>query len=153
MKKLFKMLCCALMGLFTAGCATEGGSDYQKIKEEGEAFLRENAKKSGVTVTTSGLQYEVLKEGTGKQPTAASTVRCDYVGTFINGKTFDKGTDVEFPLNGVIRGWTEGLQLMKEGAKYRFYIPFQLGYGTFGAGGVIPPYAALIFEVTLLEVK
>ena len=133
--------------------AAEAG---KAAKEEGEKFLAENAKKAGVTVTASGLQYEVLKEGTGKQPTADNTVECHYEGTLINGKVFDssyrRGETATFGLRQVIKGWTEGVQLMKEGAKYRFYIPYNLAYGEDGAGADIPPYAALIFDVELVKV-
>ena len=125
-------------------------------REAGERFLKENAKMEGVTVTASGLQYQVLKEGAGKQPAAIDQVRCHYEGTLIDGTVFDssyrRGEPAVFPLNGVIKGWTEGVQLMKEGAKFRFFIPYQLAYGTQGAGNSIPPYAALIFDVELLEV-
>lgn len=125
-------------------------------KEEGEKFLAENAKKAGVTITKSGLQYEVLSEGTGRQPKATDTVRCHYHGTLIDGTVFDssyqRNQPCDFGLNQVIAGWTEGVQLMKEGAKYRFYIPYQLAYGERGAGASIPPCAALIFDVELLKV-
>lgn len=127
------------------------------LRAEGEAFLKQNAKKQGVVVTKSGLQYEVLSEGTGALPRATDTVRCHYEGRLVDGSVFDssyrRGEPAEFPLNGVIAGWTEGLQLMKEGAKYRFYIPQELGYGARGAGSSIPPYAALIFDVELIKVK
>lgn len=126
-------------------------------KSEGENFLAENAKKEGVVVLPSGLQYQVLKEGTGKQPKATDQVECHYEGTLINGKVFDssyqRGQTATFGLNQVIAGWTEGVQLMKEGAKYRFFIPYNLAYGERGAGQSIPPYAALIFDVELLAVK
>lgn len=126
-------------------------------KSEGENFLAENAKKEGVIVLPSGLQYQVLKEGTGKQPKATDQVECHYEGTLINGKVFDSSYQREqaatFGLNQVIAGWTEGVQLMKEGAKYRFFIPYNLAYGERGAGQSIPPYAALIFDVELLAVK
>ena len=122
----------------------------------GKAFLDENAKKAGVTVTKSGLQYEVLTEGTGRSPKATDKVRCHYEGTLIDGTVFDssykRGEPADFPLNGVIPGWTEGVQLMKEGAKYRFYIPYLLGYGERGAGSSIPPYSTLIFDVELIKV-
>lgn len=127
-----------------------------KAKEAGATFLAENAKKAGVTSTASGLQYEVLTEGTGRQPKATDTVRCHYHGTLIDGTVFDssvqRGEPCSFGLNQVIAGWTEGVQLMKEGAKYRFYIPYNLAYGERGAGASIPPYSALIFDVELLEV-
>lgn len=126
-------------------------------KEEGSKFLAENAKKDGIIVTKSGLQYEVLTEGTGKKPKATDTVRCHYEGRLLDGTVFDssyeRGEPIEFPLTGVIKGWTEGLQLMPVGSKYRFYIPYALGYGERGAGESIPPYSTLIFIVELLEVK
>ena len=125
-------------------------------KSAGEAFLKENAKKPGVVTLPSGLQYEVLNEGTGRRPKATDTVRCHYEGTLVDGTVFDssysRGVPAEFGLQQVIAGWTEGLQLMREGAKYRFYIPYHLGYGERGAGGAIPPYAALVFDVELLNV-
>lgn len=123
---------------------------------EGEAFLAENAKKEGIVTLPSGLQYEVITSGTGRKPKATDKVKCHYEGTLIDGTVFDssyrRGEPAVFPINGVIKGWTEGLQLMSEGAKYRFYIPFALAYGANGAGASIPPYAALIFDVELLEV-
>ena len=126
-------------------------------KAEGENFLAENAKKPGVKTLPSGLQYEVLREGNGRKPTATDQVECHYEGTLINGQVFDssyrRGETATFGLNQVIKGWTEGLQLMQEGAKYRFFIPYTLGYGERGAGQSIPPFAALIFDVELIEVK
>ena len=126
-------------------------------KAEGEKYLAENAKKEGVTVLPSGLQYMVLKEGNGNKPKATDTVKCHYEGFLIDGTVFDssveRGEPAEFALNQVIAGWTEGLQLMQEGAKYRFFIPYILGYGEGGAGASIPPFATLIFDVELLEVK
>ncbi len=134
----------------------KGEEKVKAVKAEGENFLAENAKKEGVVTLPSGLQYQVLKEGNGKSPKATDQVKCHYEGTLINGKVFDssyrRNEPATFPLNGVIAGWTEGLQLMKEGAKYRFFIPFNLAYGTRGAGQDIPPYAALIFDVELIEV-
>ena len=131
-------------------------AESQKAISEGKAFLEENAKKEGVVTTKSGLQYEILTEGTGKQPTATDTVRCHYEGSLINGSVFDssykRGEPAEFGLSQVIPGWTEGVQLMKEGAKYRFYIPYLLGYGENGAGSSIPPYSTLIFDVELIKV-
>lgn len=125
-------------------------------KAEGEKFLAENGKKEGVVTLKSGLQYEVLREGNGKKPKATDQVKCHYEGTLINGQVFDssykRNEPAVFPLNQVIPGWTEGLQLMQEGAKYRFYIPYILAYGENGAGGSIPPFATLIFDVELLEV-
>ena len=129
----------------------------KKLKAEGEAYLAENAKKDGVITTASGLQYTVIKEGIGKSPKATDTVVCHYEGFLTNGTVFDssvqRGEPASFPLNGVIAGWTEGLQLMKEGGKTRFFIPYNLAYGEAGAAGAIPPYAALIFDVELIEVK
>lgn len=126
-------------------------------KAEGEKYLAENAKKDGVITLPSGLQYKVLSEGNGKQPKATDKVKCHYEGFLINGQVFDssvqRGEPAVFPLNQVIKGWTEGLQLMKEGAKYRFFIPYHLAYGEAGAAGAIPPYAALIFDVELIEVQ
>lgn len=125
-------------------------------KAEGEKYLAENAKKEGVVTLPSGLQYMVLKEGNGKKPKATDQVKCHYEGFLIDGTVFDssiqRGEPAVFPLNQVIAGWTEGLQLMQEGAKYRFFIPYILGYGEGGAGASIPPYAALIFDVELLKV-
>jgi FKBP-type peptidyl-prolyl cis-trans isomerase len=126
-------------------------------KEDGEKFLADNAGKPGVMTTGSGLQYKVEREGTGKSPRATDTVEVHYRGTLINGQEFDssykRGQTIEFPLNRVIGGWTEGLQLMKEGGKNTLYIPSALGYGANGAGAAIPPHAALIFEVELVKVK
>ena len=126
-------------------------------REEGEKFLAENAKKDGVQVTESGLQYSVIKEGTGKSPKATDTVVCHYEGFLTNGTIFDssiqRGEPATFGLQQVIAGWTEGLQLMQEGAKYRFFIPYLLGYGESGAGQSIPPFSALIFDVELIEIK
>lgn len=129
----------------------------KKSLEEGEAFLAENASKEGVVTTESGLQYEVLVEGNGASPKATDEVTVHYRGTLLNGEEFDssigRGQPATFPLNGVIRGWTEGLQTMKVGGKTRFFIPQDLAYGARPApGGKIPPYAALIFEVELLNV-
>ena len=125
-------------------------------KEKGENYLAENAKKEGVITLPSGLQYLVLKEGNGKSPKSTDQVKCHYEGMLVDGTLFDssiqRGEPATFPLNQVIAGWTEGLQLMKEGAKYRFFIPYTLGYGERGAGSSIPPFAALIFDVELIEV-
>ena len=126
------------------------------VREDSERFLAENAKKEGVTVLPSGLQYTVIKEGNGAKPLATDRVKCHYEGTLPNGTIFDssykRGEPAVFPLNGVIAGWTEGVQLMNEGAKYRFFIPYHLAYGERGAGQAIPPYAALVFDVELIEV-
>ncbi len=130
---------------------------YKDNKEKGEQWLADNAQKEGVVTLPSGLQYQVLREGNGRQPKATDAVKCHYEGLLIDGTVFDssyqRGEPATFPLNGVIRGWTEGLQLMKEGAKYRFFIPYTLAYGERGAGQSIPPFAALIFDVELIEVQ
>lgn len=140
-------------------------SEYFQKKEKeqaeeniakGKAYLEENGKREGVITTKSGLQYEVLTEGTGKSPKATDKVRCHYEGRLIDGTVFDssyqRNEPADFGLNQVIAGWTEGVQLMKEGAKYRFYIPYLLGYGERGAGASIPPYATLVFDVELIKV-
>lgn len=118
-------------------------------------FLAENSKKSGVIVTASGLQYEIISEGFGQKPSASDTVRVHYEGTLTDGTVFDssyaRGEPVEFPLSGVIQGWTEGVQLMNVGSKFKFYIHSSLAYGANG-GGPIPPYSTLIFEVELLDI-
>ena len=124
---------------------------------KGAKFLEDNATKEGVVTTASGLQYVVLTPGTGKSPKATDTVLVHYEGTLLDGKVFDSSyrrkEPIEFPLNRVIPGWTEGVQLMQEGAKYRFFIPSKLAYGPRGAGRDIGPNETLIFDVELLEVK
>ncbi|AGP87062.1 FKBP-type peptidyl-prolyl cis-trans isomerase [Alteromonas mediterranea] len=126
------------------------------VIEEGTKYLEENAKRDEVTVTESGLQYEVVTEGDGETPDASSTVRVHYHGTLIDGTTFDssyeRGQPAEFPVGGVIKGWTEALQLMKAGSKYRLYVPHDLAYGEQGAGAAIAPYSTLVFDVELLDV-
>ena len=126
------------------------------FKAEGEAFLAENAKKEGVVTLPSGLQYKVITEGNGNKPTASQQVKCHYEGTLINGAKFDSSYDrnepAVFPVNGVIQGWVEALQLMPVGSKWELYIPYNLAYGERGAGQSIPPYATLIFTVELLEI-
>ena len=128
-----------------------------KAKEEGEKFLAENGKREGVKTTASGLQYEVLEATLGQKPKATDSVKVHYEGTLIDGTVFDssykRGEPISFPLSGVIKGWTEGLQLMSVGSKFKFFIPYQLAYGERGAGGSIPPYAALIFTVELLGIE
>ena len=134
----------------------EAAERGKAAKGEGEAFLAENKKRAGVVTTASGLQYEIVKEGTGRQPKASDTVCCHYEGTLIDGTVFDssyrRGMPAEFGLRQVIAGWTEGVQLMKEGSIFKFYIPYNLAYGERGAGADIPPYAALIFTVELINV-
>lgn len=130
--------------------------EHESAIADGEAFLAENAKKEGVTVTESGLQYEVISAGDGDKPTNASTVRTHYHGTLIDGTVFDssydRGQPAEFPVSGVIKGWTEALQLMQVGAKYRLYVPHNLAYGEQGAGAAIGPYTTLVFDVELLDI-
>ena len=134
-------------------------AEAAKAKEfsaAGEAFLAENAKRDEVTVLESGLQYEVITEGEGAKPTADSVVRTHYRGTLINGEQFDssydRGEPTEFPVGGVIAGWTEALQLMNVGSKWKLYIPYHLAYGERGAGGAIGPYATLVFDIELIEI-
>jgi FKBP-type peptidyl-prolyl cis-trans isomerase FklB len=129
---------------------------YKDYIQENEAFLAKNKEKTGVTTTASGLQYEVIKMGTGPKPTAQNTVKVHYVGTLIDGKEFDSSIKrkepATFPVAGVIPGWTEALQLMPVGSKFKLYIPSSIAYGATGAGEVIKPYSTLIFEVELLEI-
>ena len=125
-------------------------------KEKGEAFLADNAKQAGVITTESGLQYSVVTEGTGAKPTITDEVKVHYHGTLIDGTVFDssveRGEPISFPVSGVIPGWTEALQLMSIGSKYKLFIPYQLVYGERGAGQQIGPYSTLIFEVELLDI-
>jgi FKBP-type peptidyl-prolyl cis-trans isomerase FklB len=128
-----------------------------KNKEEGAAFLAKNGKEEGVVTTASGLQYKILKQGDGAKPTATDTVKVHYHGTLLDGKVFDSSVDrgepISFPLNGVIKGWTEGVQLMPVGSKFKFFIPSDLAYGDNGAGADIEPGATLIFEVELIAIE
>ena len=128
-----------------------------KAREAGEAFLAKNGKRPEVKTTPSGLQYEVLESTLGPKPKATDKVRVHYEGTLIDGTVFDssykRGQSISFGLDQVIRGWTEGLQLMSVGSKYKLYIPYELGYGASGAGANIPPYSALIFTVELLGIE
>ncbi len=128
----------------------------KELSAEGQKFLEENAKRDEVTVTDSGLQYEVLATGDGDKPTKDSTVKTHYHGTLINGDVFDssydRGQPAEFPVGGVIAGWTEALQLMTVGSKWRLYVPYNLAYGERGAGGKIGPYSTLVFDVELLDI-
>jgi FKBP-type peptidyl-prolyl cis-trans isomerase len=149
-KVLFGSVLAALLLILSGGCSKV---DPDQNLKAGESFLAENRAKQGVATTPSGLQYQVLQEGKGRAPSAADSVTVNYKGSLITGKEFDSGENITFPLNGVIPGWTEGLQLMKEGAKYRFFIPSALAYGETGAARVIPPNAALVFEVELVKVN
>lgn len=134
----------------------EQSQKASKYAAEGEAFLAENAKRDDVVVTESGLQYQIITQGSGAIPTLRSTVRTHYRGTLINGKEFDssyrRNEPAEFPVSGVIAGWTEALQLMPVGSVYKLYIPYHLAYGERGAGGDIGPYQALIFDIELLDI-
>jgi len=166
---LIKGFSTALKGdssLMTSEVATEFFKNYitkaQAIetdlkKAEGEKFLAENMSAEGVNVTLTGLQYKVIVPAEGKKPSAQDTVKVHYTGTLLNGTKFDssidRGEPIEFPLNQVIKGWTEGVQLMSVGSKYKFFVPYTLGYGEQGAGGVIPPFATLVFDVELLGIK
>lgn len=134
----------------------EKAKQAEKIAQAGKDFLTENLKKDGIKSTESGLQYEIVKQGTGAYPKATDRVQVHYTGQLIDGTVFDssveRGQPAEFPVNGVIRGWVEALQLMPEGSKWRLYIPQELAYGSQGAGASIPPYSTLIFDVELLKV-
>lgn len=125
--------------------------------QAGEAFLSENANRPEVTVLESGLQYEVIADGAGAQPLATDRVKCHYHGTLIDGTVFDssveRGEPAVFPVNGVIQGWVEALQMMKTGSKWRLYIPPHLAYGSRGAGGVIGPHTTLVFDVELIGIE
>jgi FKBP-type peptidyl-prolyl cis-trans isomerase FklB len=135
----------------------EAAEKAKVLSAAGEAYLAENAQKEGVVVTESGLQYEVITEGEGEKPVAESTVSVHYHGSLIDGKVFDssveRGQPAEFPVGGVIAGWTEALQLMTVGSKYKLTVPANLAYGERGAGAAIPPHAVLVFEVELLAIK
>ena len=135
---------------------TRREEESKVLSAEGIAFLEENAKRPEITVTESGLQYEVLATGEGEKPTAESTVRVDYHGTLINGTVFDssyeRGQPAEFPVGGVIKGWTEALQMMPVGTKWRIYVPHELAYGERGAGAAIAPFSTLVFDVELHEI-
>ncbi len=128
----------------------------QEAIADGAAFLAANGQRSEVTTLPSGLQYEVIKMGDGQKPKVTDTVRCHYQGTLIDGTMFDssirRGKPADFPVNGVIAGWVEALQLMPVGSKWKLFVPYNLGYGAQGAGQSIPPYAALLFEVELLDI-
>ena len=160
--KLFLTAPLSLILLFLFSCSetllNKEGKDNEAANSVGSAFLEKNSSRPKVVTTTSGLQYIVLKQGNGKKPSLSSTVVTHYQGEFIDGTVFDssrqRGAPATFPVTGVIKGWTEALQLMDEGSHWRLFIPSELAYGTRGAGGGrIPPNATLIFDVELIEVK
>lgn len=146
----------AAFGVINERMQAAQAEQAKEASAEGQKFLEENAKREEVTVTESGLQYEVLVAGDGEKPTAASTVKTHYHGTLVNGTVFDssydRGQPAEFPVGGVIKGWTEALQMMAVGSKWRLAVPYELAYGEQGAGGAIGPYQTLIFDVELLEI-
>jgi FKBP-type peptidyl-prolyl cis-trans isomerase len=155
-QKLSSFLKILFLGITMSSSANAATADENKTA--GATFLAENGKKTGIVTTASGLQYEVLTQGKGaKHPSASDLVEVNYEGKLLDGKIFDssyqRGESISFPLNRVIAGWTEGVQLMTEGAKYRFYIPSDLAYGARGAGRDIGPNAALIFDVELIKIK
>ena len=164
--KTMKKLVCGLMTLVlllsSVPTVFADEADTKTIDQDAACSLTiwkfdyTNAKKDGVVVLPSGLQYMVIKEGTGRKPKATDSVKCHYEGFLTDGTLFDsslqRGEPAVFGLQQVIAGWTEGLQLMQEGAKYRFFIPYKLGYGESGAGQSIPPYSALVFDVELIKV-
>jgi FKBP-type peptidyl-prolyl cis-trans isomerase len=154
--RLLSVITVIVIGLSMFSMANAGSPEENKAA--GAAYLATNAKKAGIVTTASGLQYEVLTKGTGtKNPAATDNVTVHYKGTTIDGKEFDssysRGEPTSFGLNQVIPGWTEGVQLMTEGAKYRFYIPSELAYGANGAGGAIGPNEALVFDVELIKIN
>lgn len=152
-KSFLLIISIALYGLMVS-CSNDMW-DPEKNRKNGEKFLKENAKKEGVVVTSSGLQYKILVEGEGKKPASSNTVKCYYTGTFINGDKFDgtsSGKPATFKVNGVIKGWQQALKLMPVGSKWEIYLPYELGYGAQGVGNDIPPYSALIFEIELIEI-
>ncbi|MDO4462773.1 MAG: FKBP-type peptidyl-prolyl cis-trans isomerase [Bacteroidia bacterium] len=155
LKRLFLAAAAALCLFTQTSCSDDDANDpYEQNFKDGIEFLKANMQREGVGVTPSGLQFEILQEGTGASPSKNDIVRCRYKGTLIDGTVFDEtkdGKSATFKLSEVIPGWTEGLQLMKEGAKYRLFLPYTLGYGAMNLG-VIKPYSTLIFEVELLEV-
>lgn len=139
------------------GASRLKSKQFEAVKGAGEQFLAANKMRAGVITLEDGLQYEIMKEGTGRKPKATETVNVHYHGTLIDGTIFDSSVDrgepISFPLNQVIKGWTEVLQLMPIGSKWKVYIPYQLAYGERGAGQTIPPYAALVFEIELLGIE
>ena len=146
----------AAFGLIREQMQSKSAEQHKDVVADGENFLAENAKKEGVVTLESGLQYEILTEGAGDKPSASSTVRTHYHGTLTDGTVFDSSVDrgepAEFPVNGVIAGWTEALQLMHSGSKWRLTVPHNLAYGERGAGGAIGPFATLVFDVELLDI-
>jgi len=146
----------AAFGVISQRMQAAQAEKAKELAKTGEAFLAENAKKDGIQVTASGLQYEIITEGQGDKPSASSRVKTHYHGTLIDGTVFDssydRGQPIDFAVNGVIAGWTEALQLMPVGSKWRLYIPYNLAYGERGAGASIGPYSALIFDVELLDI-
>ena len=153
----FKAIIQALNEKIQKNAQAQASAASSKFKEEGEAFLKENGAKEGVQTTASGLQYEIIAEGEGESPVAESKVKVHYEGKLLNDTVFDssyqRNQPAEFGLNQVIKGWTEGLQLMKPGGVYRFFIPSELAYGDRGAGQQIPPGSTLIFQVELLSIE
>ena len=145
-----------LLNQFFTKMEEEAKAEFAQVREAGEKFLEENAKRQNVVTLPSGLQYEIITEAIGQKPVATDKVKVHYHGTLIDGTVFDssveRGEPIEFPLSNVIKGWTEGVQLMPVGSKFKFYIPYQLAYGEHGKGQMIAPYSALIFEVELLEI-
>lgn len=131
-------------------------AEFAEVIAQGEAYLAENAKREEIIITESGLQYEVVAQGDGEVPTLNSTVRVHYHGTLLDGSVFDssydRGQPAEFPVNGVIKGWTEALQFMKVGTKLKLHVPAELAYGEQGAGGAISPHSTLVFDVELLDI-
>ena len=162
MKKILLLIAMVVGGFTLTSCSNDDDNvtsiskeQIEENKKKGEDFLAENAKKEGVITTESGLQYMVLREGDGESPNSKDVVKCHYEGRLIDNRIFDssynRNAPSEFALNQVIKGWTEGLQLMKVGSQYRFFIPYYLAYGDIQVG-IIPPYSTLIFDVELLEV-
>lgn len=157
MKKIVNIILLATLSLVITACSEKEPEQKETEVTETKSFLELNKEKDGIEVTESGLQYKVLLEGTGKSPNATDSVTVHYEGTLLDGTVFDssyeRGEVIEFPLNRVIKGWTEGLQLMTEGSKYKFFIPSELAYGAQGAGGSIGPNEDLIFTVELIRVN
>lgn len=154
---IVSVIVCLILGYMVASMNSTPRLSAEESKALGRSFLIDNGRKPNIVTTKSGLQYEILDKGVGKKPKASDQVTVHYQGTTVDGHEFDssykRGEPATFPLNRVIAGWTEGLQLMKEGARYRFFIPSELGYGERGAGRDIPAHAALIFEVELVKVN